>query len=163
MKTKKLTLTALLIAIGVYTGSLIWIPIGVSKCFPVQHLINVIAAVTLGPGYAVAAAFSISFLRNILGVGSLLAFPGSMIGAFLGAMLYRKFKTNISAVIGEIIGTGIIGGIVAYPVAKLLMGKDVAALFFVVPFLISTVGGSIIAYVLLKILERTKVLSSIGK
>ena len=47
---------------------------------------------------------------------------------------------------GEIIGTGIIGGLVAFPMAKYFLGSSVGALFFVVPFLVSTIGGSLIAW-----------------
>lgn len=157
MKTKKITFSALLIAIGVFTGNLIYIPVGVSKCFPVQHSINVLSAVILGPYYSAAIAFCISLLRNALGTGSLLAFPGSMIGAFLAGILYKKGHKLIHAVLGEIIGTGIIGALVAFPIAKLILGKKVAALFFVAPFSISTIGGSIIGYIILKALDKKMV------
>lgn len=158
MESKKITLSSLLVAIGIITGNVIFIPIGVSKCFPVQHIINVIAAVILGPGYAVAIAFCISLMRNILGTGSLLAFPGSMIGAFIAGLMYKKTKKMSLAVSGEIFGTGILGGLLAFPIAKLIMGKNVGALFFVIPFLISTVGGSIIGYFILKMLDYSKVI-----
>jgi energy coupling factor transporter S component ThiW len=102
----------------------------------------------------VANAFLISLLRNILGTGSLLAFPGSMIGAFVAGILYLKFGRKLYAVAGEIFGTGILGGLLAFPVAKLVMGNDIAAFYFIIPFLISTVGGSIIGYVILKLLEK---------
>ena len=49
MQVKKLTSAALLIAIGTLSAHLIYIPAGVSKCFPVQHAINVLGAVLLGP------------------------------------------------------------------------------------------------------------------
>ncbi len=156
MKTKNLTLAALLIALGTLTGHLIYIPVGVSKCFPVQHLINVLSAVLLGPAYAVWNAFAISLLRVTMGVGSLLAFPGSMIGAFLAAIIYQKTEKKLYAVLGEISGTGILGGIASYPVAKYLIGKEVAVFFFVIPFLISTIGGSIIAYMILQVMENNK-------
>lgn len=159
MKTKKLTISSLLIAIGVITGNIIFIPVGVSKCFPVQHTINVLAAVILGPGYGVAIAFCISLIRNILGTGSLLAFPGSMIGALLAGILYRKTKKNIYAVVGEIFGTGILGGLLAFPIANFIIGKKVGALFFVTPFLISTIGGSLLAYFILKVLDYSKAIN----
>jgi len=158
MKTKKLTLSALLIAIGTVTGHLFYIPVGVAKCFPVQHTINILSAVILGPWYAVANAFVISLLRNILGTGSLLAFPGSMLGAFLAGVLYKKTNKKVMASLGEVFGTGILGALVAYPVAKLLLGKDVAVFFFVLPFMASTVGGTIIGYGILKALDSTKIL-----
>jgi energy coupling factor transporter S component ThiW len=162
MKTKKLTIASLLIAIGVITGNIIFIPVGVSKCFPVQHTINVLAAVILGPGYGVAIAFCISLLRNILGTGSLLAFPGSMIGALLGGILYRKTEKSLFAVAGEVFGTGILGGLLAFPIANFIMGKKIGALFFVTPFLISTIGGSLIAYFMLRVLDFSK-LSNFNK
>ncbi|WP_027625873.1 energy coupling factor transporter S component ThiW [Clostridium lundense] len=160
MKTKKITFSALLIAVGVFTGNLIYIPVGISKCFPVQHSINVLAATLLGPYYSVAIAFCISLLRNVLGTGSLLAFPGSMIGAFLAATLYKKGHKLIHAVLGEVIGTGIIGALIAFPIAKFILGKKVAALFFVAPFSISTIGGSIIGYLILKALDRKTVITN---
>ncbi|WIV12413.1 energy coupling factor transporter S component ThiW [Proteiniborus sp. MB09-C3] len=159
MSTKKLTLCAFLIAIGTLAGHIFYIPVGVSKCFPIQHTINILSAVILGPWYAAANAFATSLLRNILGTGSLLAFPGSMIGAFLAGFLYRKTGKHIMASLGEVLGTGILGGLVAYPVAKLIMGKDVAVFFFVLPFMVSTIGGTIIGNGLLKILVSSKLIS----
>ena len=150
MKIKKMVFASLLVAIGTILGHLIYIPVGVAKCFPIQHTINVVSAVLLGPYYAVLNAFLISLLRNILGTGSILAFPGSICGAILASYLYKKFKSVSSAAIGEIVGTGIIGGLIAFPMAKLILGKEVGAFFFVVPFMLSTVGGSIVAVIILK-------------
>ncbi len=158
MQTKKLTFSALLVAIGAMAGNIIYIPVGAAKCFPVQHTINVISGVLLGPWYAVANAFLISLLRNVMGTGSPLAFPGSMIGAFLAGALYLNFSKKSYAVLGEIFGTGILGGLLAFPIAKLILGKDVAAFYFVIPFLISTIGGSIIGYSILKVMERNNAL-----
>jgi len=156
MKTKKITTSSLLIAIGVIAGNIIFIPVGVSKCFPIQHTINVLSAVILGPAYAVAIAFCISLLRNILGTGSLLAFPGSMIGALIAGILYKKTNNNLLAAVGEVFGTGILGGLLAFPIANFIMGKKIGALFFVTPFLISTIGGSIIAFFILRVLDFKK-------
>lgn len=150
MQTRKLTSAALLIAIGTLSAHLIYIPAGVSKCFPVQHAINVMGAVLLGPDYAVAIGFIIACLRNMLGTGSLLAFPGSMIGAALAGLAYSRYKTLPVAMAGEIFGTGIIGGFVAWIMATLLLGSKAIAWFFIPPFLVSTIGGSVIACLLLK-------------
>ena len=154
MDNKKLTFSALLIALGTLTGHLIYIPVGVAKAFPVQHLINVLSAVLLGPGYAVLNAFVISFLRNILGIGSLLAFPGSMIGALLAGILYQNFKHKLWAIAGELFGTGLLGAAAAYPIAQYLMGSSTAVFFFVIPFSLSAAGGAAIAYLFLKAVER---------
>lgn len=148
MQIRKLTYTAIFMAIGVLSAHLIYIPIGISKCFPLQHVINILLAILLGTRYSVSAAFGISLLRNILGTGSLLAFPGSMVGAALAGILYHRTKSVWGAIFGEIIGTGVFGALLAYPVAKYFIGSSVGAFFFIVPFMVSTVGGSMIAYAL---------------
>ena len=141
VNTKKLALTAIFAAVAV-VGSMFSFPVFGSKCAPVQHLVNVLCAVFLGPWWGLAAAFIASVIRNMTGLGTLLAFPGSMCGALLSGILYRKFKALPAAWIGEIFGTAVIGGMLAYPIASLIMGNANAALFtFVVPFLISTAGG----------------------
>lgn len=145
---KKLVLAALFAGIAV-VGSLFSFPIFGAKCAPVQHLINILGAIFLGPWYAVLSAFVASLIRNLLALGSPLAFPGSMCGALLAGFLYKYGKKLPFAYIGEVFGTAIIGGMLSYPVALFVMGNTAAALFtFVVPFLISTCGGTIIAIVL---------------
>jgi energy coupling factor transporter S component ThiW len=150
--TQKVVGSGLLVAIGVLLGSNFYIPIGVAKAFPIQHLINVIAAVVFGPAYAVMSAFAISLLRNLMGTGSLLAFPGSMIGAFLAGILYQKTQHHLAACLGEIIGTGILGSLMAYPIAKWFLGMDKGAFYFVIPFAMSSVVGAVLGFVLLKTL-----------
>ena len=60
---------------------------------------------------------------------------------------------------GEVFGTGIIGGMLSYPIAYLVVGNKAAALFtFVVPFLISTCGGTIIAIIVTIPLKKTGIL-----
>ena len=147
--SRKAALSGLLIAIAVVFGTFS-IPIFGAKMSPVQHFINVVSAVLLGPGYAVGNAFIASLLRNILGTGSLLAFPGSMAGAFLSGLLFSRFRKLAMALAGEVIGTGILGALLAYPVAALLMGKESAVFVYVIPFLISCTGGAIMAYAFLK-------------
>ena len=86
-------------------------------------------------------------------------FPGSMCGALLGGLLYKYGKKLPFAYIGEVVGTGILGGMLSYPIAYLVMGNKAAALFtFVVPFLISTCGGTLIAIVITASLKKTGVL-----
>ena len=158
--TKKLALAGVLCAVAV-VGSLFSFPVFGSKCAPVQHMVNVLCAVLLGPWYGVAVAFVASLLRNLLGLGSLMAFPGSMCGALLCGILYHKTKNLLATWAGEVFGTGIIGGLLAWPVAVFLMGKaagDIAFYAYIVPFLVSTVGGSIIAGVVLIALEKNSTL-----
>lgn len=157
--TRKVALAGVLTAIAV-VGSLISIPIAGSKCAPVQHMVNILAAVTLGPAWSVGIAFCASLLRNLMGLGSLLAFPGSMVGALCCGLVYAALKNVSLTCVAEAVGTGILGGIAAYPVAKFLMGAEPAGLLiYVVPFFVSTAAGSILAFILVTILEKGKVLS----
>lgn len=157
---KKLCFAGILVAIGVVCSAFA-IPVGASKCLPVQHMVNVIAGITLGPVYAVLMAFVTSTIRILLGTGSLLAYPGSMCGALLCGLLYRFTKKPICGYIGEIIGTGIIGAILSYPIGTLILGKEMALFGMVIPFSISTIGGTIIAGVLLTALFKTHILQEI--
>ena len=100
LNVKKLALAGMMTALGVCLSAFS-IPVGASKCFPVQHLLNVLAGVFLGPGYALGFSFSTALIRNLLGTGSLLAFPGSMAGAFLCALLYRYTKKIWTAFAGD--------------------------------------------------------------
>ena len=118
MNLKKLTISAMLVAVAVILSSFS-IPIGPSRCFPIQHLCNVLAAVFLGPVYGVSMAFCTALIRNLLGTGSLLAFPGSMVGAFVSAMIFKYTRSKIGAYLGEVIGTGILGGMLCYPIASI--------------------------------------------
>ena len=158
--TKKLALAGVLCAVAV-VGSMFSFPVFGSKCAPVQHMVNVLCAVLLGPWYGVAVAFVASLLRNLLGLGSLMAFPGSMCGALLCGIVYHKTKNLLATLCGEVFGTGIIGGLLAWPVAVFLMGKaagDIAFYAYIVPVLVSTVGGSIIAGVVLIALDMNSTL-----
>ncbi|MBS5545896.1 MAG: energy coupling factor transporter S component ThiW [Lachnospiraceae bacterium] len=155
----KSTLTAAMLTALAVSLSTFAIPIGASKCFPIQHLCNVIAGVFLGPGYGVAMAFCTSLIRNLIGTGSPLAFPGSMVGAFLCGFLYQHTGKLVAAYFGEVFGTGIIGGLLCYPVATLLMGQEAALFAYVIPFLISTAGGTVMAMILVGALYQSGAMS----
>ena len=162
-QTLKLTLAAVLCAVAV-VGSMLSFPVFGSKCAPVQHVVNVLCAVLLGPWYGVAVAFAASLIRNLLGLGSLLAFPGSMCGALLCGIVYSKRAKVIPTAVGEIFGTGVIGGLLAYPIAIAFMGVSAAKVAFyayIIPFLISTTAGSILAVVIVLALRRARALSAI--
>ena len=158
--TKKLAVAGILCAVAV-VGSMFSFPVFGSKCAPVQHMVNVLCAVFLGPWYGVGVAFVASLLRNLLLLGSLMAFPGSMCGALLCGLVYWKSKNLPATLAAEVFGTGIIGGLAAYPVAKGLMGLTPAAYtVYIVPFLISTVAGSILAGILMFALEKSGAVKS---
>ena len=156
INVKKLALAGILVAVGIVCSPLS-IPVGASKCAPVQHFINILGGVFLGPGYAVGMAFVTSLLRNLMGTGTLLAFPGSMCGAFLCGMLYKYGKHLPFAYLGELFGTSVIGGLLSYPIATLIMGSESAVFGFVFPFFVSSCGGTIIAVILVTAMKKMKV------
>ena len=159
---KKLALAGMLCAVAV-VGSLFQFPVFGSQCAPVQHMVNVICAVFLGPWWGVAVAFVASTLRNILTLGSPMAFPGSMCGAALCGLVYWKSRNLPATLCAEVIGTGVIGGLAAYPVAKLVMGLTPETYtVYIVPFLISTVAGSVLAGILVAALRRSGAFRSLG-
>ena len=153
---RKMCLAAMLIAIGV-AASPINFPIGASKCCPAQAFVNVLSGVLLGPWYAGAVGFSCALIRNLMGTGTLLAFPGSIFGAILAGLLFHKVKKLLPlAAVGEVFGTAVLGALAAYPVAKFIMGSETAALFgFVVPFLVSSAGGAVLGFIMLEALNKT--------
>ena len=69
-QTKKLCMAGILCAVAV-VGSTLSVPVFGSKCAPVQHMVNVLCAVLLGPGYGVGVAFCASLIRNLLALGSI--------------------------------------------------------------------------------------------
>ncbi|MBO4627145.1 MAG: energy coupling factor transporter S component ThiW [Lachnospiraceae bacterium] len=161
LNTRKMTLAGLLCAVAV-VGSLFSVPVFGSKCAPVQHLVNILCAVFLGPWYGVGVAGAASLIRNLAGIGSLMAFPGSMFGALLCGLAYRFTRKMLPTLAGEVFGTAVLGGLCAYPVAVLFMGVSAAAVAwyaYVIPFLISTAGGALVAGCILLSLKRAGVLT----
>lgn len=151
----------MLVAIGVVISPILRIE---GMC-PMAHLINIVCAVMLGPWYALLCATLIGIIRmTLLGIPPL-ALTGAVFGATLSGSLYRLSKGKlICAVIGEVIGTGIIGAIVSYPVMTFLCGRTGLTWLFYVPLFIggTLIGGSI-AYVFLISLRKTGMLVKIQK
>lgn len=92
-----------------------------------------------------------------------MAFPGSMFGALVCGLVYKRTKNILATLIGEVFGTAILGGLCAYPVALLFMGQSAAGLAFyayIIPFFISTAGGAVISAVLIYSLKKVGALHS---
>lgn len=156
LKIKKICISAILISIAAIS-SFVSVPVFSAKAAPLQHMVNVIAAVMLGPAWALAIAFTASLVRNILGLGTLLAFPGSIFGALIAGILYKKFKHISFAIIGELFGTAILGALCAYPIALLVFNKEVAIFTYIVPFFISSTVGALIGFIIVNVLYKLKV------
>ena len=152
--TRQVAQAVVLTAIAVAFSPL-FIPIGITKVFPAQHMVNVLGAVLLGPWYALAVATAAGIIRNALNIGTIFAFPGGMIGAFLAGYLYHWTRNIYLGALGEIVGTGLIGATVsALIVGPVFLGKTMALSTFIIAFSASTVAGSIIGVVALLVLRR---------
>ncbi len=153
MQTRDVARATLLTALAVALSPLS-IPIGITKVFPAQHMINVISAVLLGPWYAVLVAFSTSVIRNLLGTGTINAFAGSTIGALLAGLAWRTTRNVYLSALGEVVGTGVLAVLVTvYVVAPSLLGKNLALAAIGAGFLASTVLGAVIGVAVLKVLQ----------
>lgn len=157
MNIRKLTIMTMFVAIAVAGSAFVSFPAGIARAYPIQHAVNVLAAIMLGPIPALSIAFVTGLVRLLTGTGSLLAFPGGMIGAYLAGVLYKRSGKAMFAAIGEIIGTGIIAPIFAVPYAKILMGTTVTAVFFMPPFLVSSISGAALGLILAARLQHTQV------
>ncbi|WP_461813232.1 energy coupling factor transporter S component ThiW [Faecalimonas sp.] len=161
---KKICVAGILCAVAV-VGSLFSIPVFGSKCAPVQHMVNILCAILLGPWYGVGVAFVSSFLRNLMSLGSLLAFPGSMFGALLCGVVFWKTKNTWLTYLAEVFGTAVLGGLSAYPIAIAFMGGsagNIAFYAYIIPFLISTAGGAILSAFVVESLKKTNIISKIN-
>lgn len=156
-KLLRLITLALFVAIGVIISPILRIE---GMC-PTASLINVVCAVFLGPYYALGCAAAIGIIRMALMGIPPLALTGMVFGATLSGFFYQAGKGKlIFAVLGEVIGTGIIGSTVSYPVMTFLWGRGELSLFYYTPlFLGATLIGGGVAYILLKAMQKTGVLS----
>jgi len=153
--TRKVAQAVILVAIGVALSPFTSFPVGIAKINPTQHFVNVLGAILLGPWWAAAVAAIIGVIRNALGVGTLLAFPGGMIGAFLAGYTYHYTRKLYPAALGEIVGTGIIAALVSgWLVAPVLMHKTMAMSVLIGSFLGSTVLGAVVGVLALRLLEK---------
>src|SRR5690606_16618326 len=150
-------LTAIVVAGSIFIS----FPAGIARVYPVQHAVNVIAAILLGPFPAIVIAFMTGLVRIMTGTGSLLAFPGGMIGAAFAGWLYKRTRHIWLAALGEIIGTGIIASLFAVPYAAILMGTTVTAIFFMPPFLVSSISGAVIGVFIAIRLQNMTTLKSL--
>lgn len=146
----RIAIMAMLIAVGVVISPILRIE---GMC-PMAHLINITAAVLLGPVDAFLVAVFIGIIRMCLMGIPPLALTGAVFGALLSGILYKVSKGKIwAAVLGEIVGTGIIGAIVSYPVMAFICGREGLGWFFYVPSFIcgTLIGGTVAAVVLYRL------------
>jgi len=151
--TKKIALVAVLVAVTVVLSP-IHFYIGSSKCFPAQHMVNGIAGVLIGPWYAALMALFTGVIRNMMGIGTLHAFPGGIPGALVVGFVYRYVRKTDLAALAEPLGTVFIGATLSALVVAPYLGKAFTIAFWWVAFAMSSVPGSALGFVVLKAIRR---------
>jgi energy-coupling factor transport system ATP-binding protein len=156
--TRSVAYAVVLVAMGVALAPYTSFPVGIAKINPTQHFVNVIGAILLGPWWATIIAAIIGVIRNVMGVGTLLAFPGGMIGAFLAGILFHKTRHVIVGAAGEVVGTGLIAPVVsAWFVAPVLMDRSIPLFALIPSFLGSTLVGAVVGVLAVKLLQRADI------
>ncbi|GEN57541.1 energy coupling factor transporter S component ThiW [Halolactibacillus alkaliphilus] len=147
-KTRTLTETAIFIAIGVIGSTFLAIGIGPYRAFFIQHTLNVLLSAFYGTKQAVTVSFTVGLLRNLLGIGTIFAFPGGMFGAYFSGLFYRLHPSIYTAIFGEVIGTGFFGAVTARYLSMWLTGESLPLFFFIPGFFVSSLTGALIALLL---------------
>ena len=158
-KLKKLTILSMMIALDVVLSPLFRI----EGMAPMSSVMNVIAAVSLGPFYATIMAFVCGILRiTLLGIPPL-ALTGAVFGAFLAGIFYQIKASNWLAAFGEIIGTGLLGSLLSYPVMVWFTGSTNGLFWFVYTprFFGGAISGYFIALFVLVKLDKIGVFQKV--
>lgn len=181
--TRKIAISIGFVALGVALSPLANIPIGPIRAYPFQHMINILAAVMLGPLYAAIVATIIGILRNTIGTGTFFAFPGGITGGIVVGLLYWYVKKTDWMAFTESLGTVCIGATISYLIAAPLTARQLLLGFIsigppsafvvggnvIIPpgllalwvsFAVSCVPGSIIGFIVLKALRRAGIVTT---
>lgn len=148
-RLRKLAFSGLLAAIAVLLSGFSF-PVGPSRCFPIQHAVNAVAGVLLGPWWALGSAVVAASIRNLMGTGTILAFPGSIFGAlavgFAARLLPREHR--LYAAFAEPFATSAIG---AYVSTLIMAQAGKTALFSMLSaaFFASSAPGAAIGFLML--------------
>ncbi|API90214.1 energy coupling factor transporter S component ThiW [Marinilactibacillus sp. 15R] len=126
---------------------------------PMSSVMNIIAGVLLGPVYGTLMAFVCGIIRMLLMGIPPLALTGAVFGAFFAGLFYRWSGKIIGSMIGEIIGTGLIGSLLSYPVMVWFTGSQQELYWFIYTprFIGATLIGSVIAFLVLVKLKETSI------
>lgn len=178
-EARRASLLTVLIVLGVILAPFIWFPFFGTKAYLGQHLVNALAGVLLGPWWAAASATLIGIIRNILGIGTLYAFPGGIPGAIIVGLTYivtRRSENPLlrySAALMEPLGTVFIGGTVSILIVAPILGDawilgavEQQGLYGFFPIFwlgwaASSVPGSIMGYLILLALDKSGTLRQI--
>ncbi|MGO2083442.1 energy coupling factor transporter S component ThiW [Vagococcus sp.] len=154
-KTQKLIILALMIALDVVLSPLFRI----EGMAPMSSVLNIIGATLMGPVYVTIMALVCGLIRMLLLGIPPLALTGALFGALFAGVGYRWSKQIGGAVIGEIIGTGVIGSLLSYPVMVWFTGstQKMYWLIYTPRFIGAAFIGGFIAYlIIIKLVKQKK-------
>lgn len=150
--TKKMIVTAMMACVAFVLNTFVYFP----AMAPFQHCVNVIAVAFLGPWYGCMAAFLCGVLRMMSG-RTIQAIIGAVFGPIIGGLLYKKTKNIYLLALGEIVGTGVVGALAAYPFMRLFYNLEAVEWYYYVPFYTpSAIVGAIMGVIVLLTLKKSK-------
>ncbi len=158
--TLKIAMAAIFMAVGItlsYLNPFGYFLLFGTKINPFAHLINVITGVLIGVTFSSITALGIASIRYSAGIGSIHAFHGGISGAvvvgIVSHILWKKKSKYVEyAAFTEPIGTVFIGG----TITALIQGFTLEILlYYWVLFMLSSVVGSALGFIVLKILKRS--------
>ena len=161
LTTRKVALAAILSAVAVVLSPYVYFPLPLATPYPIQHMVNAIGGVLLGPWYAVAIAVAAGSIRYMLGTGTIHAFPGGVFGGLVVGLVHRYVWRKDYAALLEPVGTVLIGAAASAfifgPLASQWGLRGRAGTFdaFVILFAPSSIPGSILGFAVLKVVRRT--------
>lgn len=143
-QTQKLIILALMIALDVVLSPLFRI----EGMAPMSSVMNVLGVTLMGPWYGMAMALTCGLLRMVLLGIPPLALTGAIFGALLAGIFYQFSGKIQFAMLGEILGTGLIGSLLSYPVMVWFTGnaQGMYWFFYTPKFFGGAISGSLIAY-----------------
>ena len=151
--TRRLIVVAMLACISYVLSTFVYFP----RMAPFQHMMNVITAVLLGPVEAFTAALITGLMRMILGGRTIQALIGAIIGGPIAGILYKATKKLWAALIGEVIGTGILSALLVYPFMVKFYGLPAETPFwtFIPAYVPSSLMGAALGVVVITILRKS--------
>jgi energy coupling factor transporter S component ThiW len=169
-RSRRIVVSALMVALGValsiYPGS---IPLGPTRVFPFQHMINAICGIFLGPVDAVLIALAIGMVRIGIGTGTVFAVSGGVPGALVVGLVYgyllRKDVVALTEPVGTLLGA-LISALLVAPLTgnapfPAFAGMTAQWQLFSVFFLMSSLPGAVLGFLATKALRRSNVLANI--
>lgn len=130
---------------------------------PMSSVVNILAALLMGPWFTALMAFLCAILRmSLLGIPPL-ALTGAFFGGLCAGLGARYGRTFFWAFLGEFVGTGLIGSLLSYPVMVWFTGTKTNLFWFVYTprFVGATLIGGVMAYLVWRRLKSWRMVAVI--